>query len=227
MIEEIDIQLKDWINSVVNGVPVSIAAPSEPDNKPLIGLYLMDLHPASSVRNTHTLPLQIALRYLVTVFAQTAEQMHRLLGDLVFAAMERNEYEVDLKPPSSQVWNAFGIAPRPCFFLCLQLVKERSKPDIKLVREPVVNLNVGVMNLEGLVVTPDSIPIHGARVELSALQLATHTDNKGHFRFPAIAPLPAKKQIKIEAKGHEMAFETEYREESNRPLIIVFNAKEI
>ncbi|HZH77837.1 MAG TPA: hypothetical protein VEY88_17555, partial [Archangium sp.] len=41
------------------------------------------------------------------------ERAHHVLGQLVFAAMEEPEFEVDLAPLPVALWSALGVPPRP------------------------------------------------------------------------------------------------------------------
>lgn len=137
MIDRIDRLLKDWVGTVLEDTEVWLLPPRELADKRAVGLYLIDLLHTPPVHNSRRLALQISLRYLVTTWAEHPEDAHRMLGDLVFAAMEHTEFEVDLEPVPTELWSAFGLAPRPSFRLRLPLRRERPEPAIPRVRTPV------------------------------------------------------------------------------------------
>jgi hypothetical protein len=60
----------------------------------------------------HRPPLGISLRYLVTTWCENVKEAHRLLGDLMLAALEETKFEVEAIPAPVELWRAFGIAPR-------------------------------------------------------------------------------------------------------------------
>ncbi len=115
MIDQVDGRLEDWIGTVLEGTNVSLAAPSGTETGRGIGLYLMELMHTPPPRGARRPPLQISLRYLVTTWAEKSEEAHRMLGELVFAAMEHPEFEVERDPVPVTLWTALGVAPRPSF----------------------------------------------------------------------------------------------------------------
>ncbi|MCU0518329.1 MAG: DUF4255 domain-containing protein, partial [Oscillatoria sp. Prado101] len=86
------------------------------------------------LRGSQRTPLQAAARYLVTTWAGTPEDAHRLLGDLLFAAMDSAAFQAELNPLPAAAWTAFGLPPQPSFVLRVPLQIARPQP-------PVVNLS--------------------------------------------------------------------------------------
>src|SRR5579871_3191239 len=134
MIDGVDRQLKNWVSGVLESVEIRLEAPQATRQGRGISLYLMQLASMPPPSTTRRPPLQVALRYLVTSWSEDPEEAHRLLGDLVFAAMARPEFQVELEVAPLDTWRAFGIAPRPSFVLRLPLQQARPEPEAKLVR---------------------------------------------------------------------------------------------
>jgi hypothetical protein len=226
MIDEVDRRLREWVGSVLKGVEVSLGAPNGKKAGPRIGLYLAELT-NPPLRSAKRQPFRLALRYLVTASADQPEEAHRLLGELVFAAMENPEFEVDLGPVPVTVWKAFGVAPQPSFILSIPVEKERAKPKVGVVRQPLIVKWTSVTSLYGVVLGPGDIPLSGARVEVPGLDLWTHTDSKGRFRFSTVPVEPEKKYLEIKAKGCKLSVTTERNyPESGDPLVIRFETME-
>ena len=103
-----------------------------------MGLYLLALAGAPPPRTRARTPLQFNLRYLVTTWSPQRQEEHRLLGKLLFAALEREDLEVDLTPLPGELWTALGIRPRPAFVLEVQARRDRPEPRAPRVRGPVI-----------------------------------------------------------------------------------------
>ena len=74
MIEDVDQRLKDWVGTVLTDTAVSLSAPIDQGAEPLVGLYLLDMHPSPPAKGPRRRPLQILLRYLVTTSAEHPEE---------------------------------------------------------------------------------------------------------------------------------------------------------
>ncbi len=222
-----DRQVGAWIAATLDNVAVRTGAPGEIAQEQCINLYLLELLPAPPAEQGPTRLFQLSLRYLITAWAETPEQAHRLLGELAFSAAEHPDYDLDLTPLPAQSWAALGVAPRPSFMLRVPLRRERTLPIAKLIREPMVLRDSALVALQGLVVGPNDIPIAGARVELSGLQRATYTDTHGRFTFTAVPAEPSRKRLRIKAKGREMAVLAEHGAHAPEPLVIHVDIAEV
>ena len=225
MIDDVDRRLRDWVTSVVGPTELSLGPPPPAAQSGKgVSVYLLGLVSNPPTRSSGPSPLQIALRYLVTSWAEAPEDAHRLLGDLVFAAMDDEDFEVVLEPPSDTVWGAFGSIPRPSFVLKVPLRKERHLPAAKRVREMVVDAT-SIASLYGVVLGPGAVPLEGALVEVPQLQLAERTDRLGRFRFvtvPAGRPL----SLRARARGYQMAVIASPPTSITDPLVITFDSLE-
>ena len=226
LVEDVDQRLKDWVGTVLTAAAVSLSPPVDQGVEPLVGLYLLDLHPSPPAKGPRRRPLQILLRYLVTTSAEHPEEAHSMLWTLVFAAMEEPGFEVDLEPVSASLWTAFGTFPRPAFVLRLPLRFARPQEDVKFVQAPIEMQHSPMAGMGGVLMGPNDIPIANARVELPAQHLTTRTDAQGRFWFAAVPAQPTVKRFRIQARGRDFAVEAEHQAGDQEPLIIHINPGE-
>jgi hypothetical protein len=201
VIDQADAQLKEWIGGVAAGVAIWLEPPTAGKDRTGIGLYLLELVEAPPARGSKPVPLQLKLQYLLTTWGASAEEEHRLLGQLVFSALERDGWEVDLTPIPASLWQAFGVAPRPAFRVLVPLRVERPAHSAPRVRTPMVIQIAPSHSVEGRVLGPDDVPLASARVELPALDLHADTDPDGRFLFPRVPSEPRTKLFRIRARG--------------------------
>ena len=116
--------------------------------------------------------------------------------------------------------------PRPAFRLRLPLRCERPEEGVKLVTLPITLQHSPMAGMGGVLLSQEDIPIANARVALTALGLATHTDAMGRFWFSAVPDRPALKCFRVQARGREFAVEVERKTEDQSPLIIRINPGE-
>jgi hypothetical protein len=222
MIDEMDRRLRDWAGSVVGGLPVSLAPPGrEEAGEAAVSLYLLDLGESPSPRTPGPQPLELQLRYLVTTSARDPEEAHRLLSDLLFAALETEEMQVEMEPVPPALWQAFGVAPRPAFRFRVPLIKDREARPAPRVLEPVVVRAAPLARFDGVVLGPGDVPLAGARVALPALNLSARTDFQGRFHFGAV-PRDATGTLRVEARGRELSLTPEPPSEPESPRIVRF-----
>ncbi|MEN8206777.1 MAG: Pvc16 family protein [Pseudomonadota bacterium] len=227
MIDLGDHHVGKWVNSIVKEAEVSFLPPSgQVPAKPTVNIYLFDLMPASVTRNNNrTPPLQIQLRYLVTTSAKDPVKAHKLLGDLVFAAMEHAEFDVDLEPLPATCWTALGIAPAPAFLLRMHIVREREQ-EAQRVRNVMDIKSSSLNGVNGVVVGPGEIPIANARVEFPFTGAATRTDSKGRFYLAAIPVSPDAREFLVQAKGKELSVTMKPKDMQKQPVVIHFDVLE-
>lgn len=223
MIEEVDQRLRQWVLSTLSDLPMDSTpevdfeppgaellqtatandtAPNDTAPNAKIHLYLMEMRRVAPVPGRKRPPRRLLLRYLVTASASSHTLIHRLLGNLAFAALENTEFELDENPLPLELWSAFKVAPRPGFVLQAPVdlrVEPRRGP---LVEKALVLETENLVELHGLVVGPGDRPIAGARVGIPALGRSTYTDGNGRFTFGAISQ--AAKRLRIEARGREL-----------------------
>lgn len=227
LIEDVDEHVKEWAGTIVPDVEIRFTPPDDSEAVPAVYLYLLDLLPDASCATAGRTPvLQLGLRYLVTAHADSPRETHRILGSLVFAAMEHPEFNVELDPPAAGFWRALGIVPRPAFMLRAPLRLQRRQPTVGRVRKPAEVRHSALTSLVGLLLGPGDLPIYDARVELGSPRLATHTDSSGFFRFAAVPVEPRRKRLQIRAKGCEQTVTVEHAAGDPKPLVIHFETME-
>ncbi len=224
MIDQIDQRLKAWTESVVEGPTFTLKAPTDARSGSGVSVYLLDLIEKPPARTARRTPLQLALHYLVTTWADDPQEAHRLLGDLVFAAMETDEFEVELAAISPETWTAFGVAPRPAFVLRVPLRKERPEAEVKRVQTPLVVRVEPVTSLYGRVLGPEETPVMGASVEVPALQISTRTDAQGRFSFRSVPGGNGGSTLRVRARGQERSVTVEEPTSEASPVVIRFDA---
>ena len=226
MIDEVDQRLKAWVGRIAGDVPVFLGVPDREALERGVCLYLLELGPAPPARGGRRVPLQISVCYLVTTGDASPEKAHRMLGELVFAAMEEADFEVDLSPVPGTVWAGMRVAPRPGFRVRLPVRRERAEPTVHRVRFPVVTQLVPSETLLGCVVGPGDVPVPGALVELPSLRLTTRTDARGCFRFSRVPPVATLGRLEVRAKGELLALGPEALAAGPQPLLIRLPLKE-
>jgi len=227
MIDEVDRRLTAWVKSVVEGVDVRLAAPGTSPEKRGIGLFLMEVVVMPPASTTKLPPLQVALRFMVTSWSDDPEDAHRMLGELIFAAMENSEFEVELTPVAVDVWRALGVPPRPSFVLRVPLQRARHMPKAKPVTAFPVVKTLAVVNLHGVVRGPNDMPLADAEVQVPALRLTARTDYKGRFHFAGVPGEGQTKTLRVRAKGQEVSLTTDQNyPDASKPLLIRFDKME-
>ncbi len=222
MIEQADRELKAWVQGIVADVEVVLGQPRQLEGKNGVSLYLLALADPLPAWINRQATKQVALRYFVTTWAAEEEQAHALLGKLVFAAMEKREYELNLEDLPATLWAALGLAPRPAFTLWVPCAVALQEPVVKLVRGPLVVQGAPVRSLYGIVLGPGDIPVAGAGVELPALQLRGHTDTRGRFHFATVPGESQHFQLVVKARGYQQSVLVEQSTSAQEPLAIRF-----
>ncbi|MDZ4763886.1 MAG: hypothetical protein SGI73_04985 [Chloroflexota bacterium] len=213
MFDQIDRELQTWVSNVapVQAHQITLFAPGIKSG--IVSLYLMQvvrvMTANESLRNQPA-PTTIRLHYLVTVHHDDPLEAHKLLGTLMFAALEEPAYEVDLELLPLAAWASFQQLPQPAFVLKVPLRRERPERDVQLVRKPLNLQSASLTTLRGVILGPDDIPLHGAVIELPALGRTQRTDRAGAFEFETV-PVQPRQRVSIRAKGRVFEREIESR----------------
>ncbi len=203
--DDADLQLKDWALTVLPGVKVSFTPPADGAEGEQVHLHLLELAQDPPARTQRRAPLRVRLRYLVAASAKEPSAAHRLLGELLFSALAREDVEVDEAPVPLALWSALKVAPRAAFILQVPFTRELPELRGPLVRKPLVQHLVVGSPLHGQVLGPGDFPIAGASVEVPSLSLSARTDARGRFTF-ANVPVSPPAQLVVRAKGDVQAF---------------------
>ncbi|MCF8111185.1 MAG: hypothetical protein K9J85_06815 [Desulfobacteraceae bacterium] len=139
MIPEVFESLKTWVCKTIGEASVVPDAPGSAKEDRIVSLYLRKIENSPATASTLKMNrLQMRLTFLVTASSNSPHEANNDLVRLAFAAMTEKDMEADLTPPSTDEWKAFGVIPRPAFSLSVPLNFEVEKPEVKLVRKPLV-----------------------------------------------------------------------------------------
>jgi len=225
MIDTIDDRLEAWTNRVESDATVTFAAPGREKDVDL-GLYLIDLLPDAGAKGAAGAPVRVLLRYLVSASSQDSRRAHRLLGRLVVAALQETDFEVELAPPAPALWSAFGVEPRPCFFLKLPLTWDRPSQEAPLVRFPLSVHQQPLRTLIGQVLAPGDVPLRDAVVEWRGAA-SRPTDSSGRFRIDGFAQEADDHEIRVRLRRHEFTFPFPQEIEEGQPMTIRLGELEV
>jgi hypothetical protein len=184
---------------------VSLALPSTGEDVG-INLYLLDFEQEPLPRGAAKPPLQVALRYLITVSGDDTAEAHRQLWTLLVDAVGRaepNSWAVEREAPPLELWRALGLAPRPSFVLRVQARHEWEQlPPGRRVEKREFK-GGPVRTLSGVVFAPPGqTPVAGAVVDLPALGQTVETDGRGRFLFAAVPGGDFRpKKLVVRARG--------------------------
>src|SRR6266567_9211748 len=228
MIDKADERMVAWVQSIAGSVNVVLEFPQAAVATSSVSVYLMEVLPTPAMRLAREPePLKLTLRYLVTSCGGSPEEAHRILGQLILAALATPKMEVEAEPVPPSVWQSFGQAVRPSFVVRVPLVQERPAKFAPKVRQPIVIKNSPLQPLFGQVLGPGNIGIMDASVEVPALNLCTRTDAQGRVYFAALPTEPPIQLLRVHAKGRDIDVSPVRRPEPNQPLLINLNESQL
>ena len=217
--------LRSWASGVLPDARVvlgpPVAAPGQGQDQ--VSLHLLRIACPPPPRGDRRPPLQVDLHFLVSAASPRPEAELRMVGELLFAALAREDLEVEPDPVTSEDWRALGAIPRAGFILRLPFRRELPEPRAPRVRGPLVVKTTRGGPLLGQVLGPGDVPLAGASVEIPALQLFTSADTSGRFRF-ANVPFTPPPRLVVRARGAVQSFVVS--EEPGAPLTIHFQIEE-
>jgi hypothetical protein len=218
VIEELDRRLRNWAKSALPDAEVSFAPPGAPTAQPRVVLYLHRVARTAPDRGQRRAPLDLEARYLVTASHAEPEEAHRLLDRLLESAAMSSEFELDFAG-TAEVFSALGIAPQPAFEIRASARRELSPERIPTVSRPPKILLHGQRAIEGVVLGPGKLPVHGARVVVRGVPRAARTDSRGRFRLSL--PNRPKAVYQLAASGKGMRGELLIGNEQNDALYVL------
>jgi len=208
MIDEIDHRLKEWVATVIDSkYEITFSPPSANESKPLVSVYLYDMENSvpGSGSTAREIPIEVTLSYLLTVHSENQAESHKILGNLLFAAKSKTDFEVGFPSLPPHFWQALGIVPLPHFTLRLPLVFARDAAQAPTIKAP-PSINIGsISNITGYVLGPRDHPIQGAKVTLTNTKTVACTDKKGLFSIAADSKSLHEFKCKIDAKGKQFS----------------------
>ena len=228
MIDEIDQSLKEWVATVIDSkYEVSLEHPGITNNKPTVSLYLYSMDNSMPSSTARDIPLEITLSYLLTVQSENLLESHRFLGNLLFAAKNRSDLEVDFSALPAEFWQSFGTPPLPHFCLRLPMVMPRKTEQIPKIKVP-PRIDIGsITNIKGFILGPSNHPIPGAKITLDNAKTVAYSDNKGLFSIAADTKALHEFSCKIEAKGEQFSITVPMKKTQNAPITIHLDTLEV
>lgn len=226
MIDAVDQRLLEWIGKLGSRTKIYLASPADMRGRQGVSLHLFEVISNPPPRGVHRPPLSVYLRYLITTWLDDAAKSDRLLGDLLFAAMEEKEFEVEPEPLPLAAWQAFGVAPRPAVLLRVSLKKPRLEKLAPRVRRRVTVRFGSMRSLQGQVVGPERVPIMAATVTLPSLRMTARTDRNGCFQFAAVPAEFPVTEVQVNARGRKVSLPIPAGA-GDRPLLIELNENQI
>jgi len=226
MIDAVDQSVLDWIREVAPKTTVTLDPPSLDEQSSRVSVYLVELSSqgTSSAGNKRQ-PLHASLRYVVSACGGSQQDQHRLLGPILFEAMEHEDYKVVLAGEPPEFWRSLGVPPRPSFSLSAPCIVERPTPPTKYVKKMVLRASA-MRSLQGVVLGPGDMPLAGAYVDWPTLDRRTRTDSHGKFRFAGLPGELTGKPLRVRAKGREMSLTAGAQALSGEPWLIRFDLLE-
>ncbi|HEX7151023.1 MAG TPA: hypothetical protein VF618_06005 [Thermoanaerobaculia bacterium] len=138
MIDQTDDRLLAWARKIVPDAEVMLAAPADDHG---IRIHLLTIQPVNAPRGARRPPLELTVSYLVTTSAEDARDAHRWLAALAFDALSTPEWQVADEPLTTDLWRAFGVAPRPSFVVRMPVRMAREERLAPPVRTTVLQLH--------------------------------------------------------------------------------------
>lgn len=202
MFDDVDNRLEKWVQGILGEIDVSFEAPGGSQTSRVVGVYLIEvLQVPQGVGGSRKPPLKFELRYLITTWSPQPKEAHRALGQILVAACESAEFEVDLEALPPMFWTAFQTPPRPGFVIRYPVFHEVAEEKAPPVTEPPALSTSPVEILAGRVLGPGDVPLAGARVELAELNLRATTNSSGEFSLGAVPSNPRPTRILVIVKG--------------------------
>lgn len=216
-------ELQSWASTVLPEARVALGPPATAASQDQVSLHLLQIEGHPPPRGPRRPPLQVDLHFLVSAASPRPEAELHMVGELLFAALARDDLEVELGPVTPNVWRSLGTVPRAAFILRMPFRRELPEPRAPRVRGPLVIKTVHGVPLRGQVLGPGDVPLAGASVEVPALQLFTSADAGGRFSFANVPASPPARLV-VRAKGSVQTFVAP--EPPGAPLTIHFQIEE-
>lgn len=230
-IEACDALIDAWARSVAgDAVSVSIVDPASISanpaaTQPTVDIALVDMLPSPGADLPGKSTLCVALRYLVTVRGDNVRANHGVLSKLVFAAMDREGFEVEREVDWSSFWPALGATLRPSFLIRVEartqrIVRRRAKVPAQGLRVLEFVLPAPGSTFQGIVMRHSAgstalAPATGVVVECAEIGVQCVTDAEGHFDLGVLPPWPPRKRIDVHAGGLAWQFEVDILQASS------------
>lgn len=167
----------------IAGKRVEVGLPPTSSGRSSLYLHPLELREAGPARAAGWQPVDALAAHLVTATAQDGLQALGLLSLVALAAQEDRRVLCDLVPPSTALWQALGVPPRPSWTLLVPLIKPRESAAAPPVTAPLAVGLSGLVPITGQVVGGGGRPQAGVRLTAPGLGAPAVTDLQGRFRL--------------------------------------------
>jgi hypothetical protein len=226
VIEVVDAELVKWLSTVVAPAAVMLGPPAAVPDGTGITCHLLALVPTPTARGNRRPPVQAMARYLVTAAAATPLDAHRLLGQVLVAAADRPDLDLEHHEPPVGLWPALGVAPQPAISLRVPVRWPRDEPRAPLVREPLRVEWHEARPVAGVVVSPGGTPVARAEVRLPGVDAPTWTEHDGTFVVPGVPVPSGALPVTVTARGLVRTISVPVPAGTAAPLTVVFDPEE-
>jgi hypothetical protein len=225
VIDRADLTVREWVGKVLPDVIVSHAPPDEPPDGLQVHAVLVGLDRAHARLGParDPTPVTVTARYLISVASADDAQAHGALGELVFAALEDDLFEVDFDRVE-ELWRSLGSTLRPGFVLCVPVERRRAVPAVPLARKTQMRFEAA-RPMAGVILGPDETPLADVSVAIDSLGVTTRTDHAGRFSFACLPPTLDAGDLVVLAKGRECRA-TAIEAPPGEPLVVRVNGLE-
>jgi hypothetical protein len=189
--------LMRWIEDRLPGEKVVAES-----NEGGVSIHLAGLAPRIVPHHPLRKSAVLALDYLIAARQSDPLEAHRAVGELAFAALDHDEYQLVGDASVAEISQRLGMAPAPGIVIRVELRREAVRPSAPLVRHPPLTRLEPLDEITGLVVGPGGTPIANALVLLTGSNRSVTTGPDGRFRFAIPAGSPA--QVTARARSRKV-----------------------
>jgi len=213
-------KIEDWVEKSLDKTSVQWGVAGNEKKSNTINFQMIQVAPAmKEMGGSKLAPLHLTVSYLVTASSD------EILTELMFAAMNHGQYDIQQEVLTADMWLALDLVPRAAFVLKVRVSKEIEQVKTPIVRTATVQ-GKSVGDLFGTVYGPNETPIRSALLELIGLNKKTKTDRKGFFRISGI-PSNTALELKVKAKGVEKIIKLSINRDPSKHMDVHINLKEI
>lgn len=201
--DQITREIVAWAHALLPGLAVASQPVHAAARGVGIDIRLIGLSPRQPPRTANP-PLTIDLDYLVTVQIDDAYAEQKALGELLFAAADRSDFEIVTTRTAAAICAELGIPVAAGLVIRTAMLRERVPKKVPLVREPLRVEDAAIGIVEGEVLGPGDIPIANAVVSLPGIGREVRTDAKGRFRIAGAPQEHGGIKLNVKARGVEL-----------------------
>lgn len=185
MINQINEQIKSWLNDIVENIDISFCSPTNYHDKEQISIYLSSLE--HMVGNTNPACTQIKLTYLVTFSCVSDERVHAIVSSLLMSGDGHPLFTIIPDILSDNYWRALKVIPQPLFSISCMLEIPRKQREAPLVKEEPNIVTTPTSHIYGIVLGDKNKPMSRCRLELKSHNRSVLTDHHGCFELGQVS----------------------------------------